>query len=125
MRDTPFALPFHDDDLRLLSIEDVSQQLRVSRAFVRLCLEAGCPTRNGLLSAAEVLHRLFEHYADVREIAGLAPFAPLDRSSKTPVARMKMANALFTLVEFGESRSPSLAQKRQFRAVRRTIERAI
>jgi hypothetical protein len=123
--DATSPLPFHDDDLKLLSVEAVSTQVRASRAFVRLCLTAGCPTRAGKLSAAELLNWLFENYNDVRELAGLHRFVPVEELPARVMRRIKMANALFTLFEFGESRASNLLEKAQLRRTRKQVEQAL
>jgi hypothetical protein len=125
MQEAPFILPFHADDLRLLPLDEVSVQLRVSRAFVQLCIDAGCRTRANLLSAAELLHWLFENYARVRELAGFPEFASVDGISAEARTRLKMANALFTLLEYGASRASDFQQKRQLRIIRAQIERGL
>src|SRR4051794_29208456 len=94
MLDAIFPLPFTAQDLQLLSINRVSAHLRTSRAFVQLCLTAGCPTRRGRLSAAELLHWLFEHYCEVRDLAGFSPLPLLDSIPEPAQTRLKMANAV-------------------------------
>jgi len=123
--DATSPLPFHDDDLKLLSVEAVSTQLRASRAFVRLCLSAGCPTRAGKLSAAELLHWLFQKYEDVRELAGFHHLAPVEGLPPAVMRRITMANALFTLLEFGESRASNLLEKALLRRTRKRVEQAL
>ena len=125
MLDPTWPLTFHRDDLELLSIEAVSLQLRVSRAFVQLCLDAGCPTRAGKVSAAEVLHWLFEHYPKLRSVAGFTAFVEIGGVTGEAGLRLKMANAIFTLLEFGESRTSDLEAKREFRKIRRKVELAL
>jgi hypothetical protein len=126
MLDATTPLPFHSGDLQLLPIEAVGAQLRTSQAFVRLCLAAGCGTRaGGLLSAAELLQWLFGHYAEVRALAGLEPLLPVEDVSADAAVRLHMANALFTLLEFGASRVSSLSQKQQLLTVCAHLDRAL
>ena len=125
MNDTNFPLPFQKGDLKLLSIEALSTQLRVSRAFTRLCVDAGCPTKDGKLSSAELLQWLFENYGLTRKISGFPPLADVDGTAPETARRLKMGNAVITLLEFGESRASSRAEKRQLRKVRQTVELAL
>jgi hypothetical protein len=125
MSDAISPLPFHADDLELLSLEELSLQLRVSRAFIRACLDAGCPTRAGRLSAAELLHWLFEHYGDVRALVGLREFAGVEGVPAATASRLKMGNALLTLLEFAESRASQKEAKAHLRGVQWTVERAL
>lgn len=125
MLDPTWPLTFHRDDLEPLSIEAVSRQLRVSRAFVQLCLDAGCPTRAGKISAAEVLHWLFEYYPKVRSLSGFTAFVETRGVTCEAELRLKMANAIFTLLEFGESRTSDQEAKREFRKIRRKVELAL
>jgi hypothetical protein len=125
MESTPEILEFGDDDLQLLEVEPLSEQMRVSRAFVRLCLDAGCPTRHGKASAAEVINWLFEHYAEVRSLAGLTAIIAVENLPDAVTRRLKMANALFTILEFSEMRSSDLEQKRSLRDLARSVEHAL
>ncbi|HEX8309819.1 MAG TPA: hypothetical protein VF614_00785 [Chthoniobacteraceae bacterium] len=117
MTNNSFALPFADRDLQLFPPEDVALQLRVSRAFVRLCLSAGCPTRGHRLSAAELLHWLFENYDKVRLLCGFRGFASVSGVKPVAKVRLKMANAVLTLLEFSASRSSNLDEKQQIECV--------
>ena len=118
-RHTPNFLP---KDRRLLDVEAVSRELCVSRAFVRLCLASGYPASGGLLSPAGVLEWLFENYNRVRVAAGFRVFATIDGVSTVAAQRLRMANALFTLFEFSESRATDPEEKRQLRQVQQKIE---
>jgi hypothetical protein len=123
--DSNAPLPFARADLQPLPIEELSTQLRVSRAFVRLCLAAGCPSRQGRLSAAELLQWLFAHYDAVRALAGMAELGEVENLERTLELRLRMANAVITLLEFGESRASDSWAKRALRRARLGIERAI
>ena len=121
----PESLKFEDDDMQLFTVEPLSAQMRVSRAFVRLCMVAGCPSRGGKLSAAEVLHWLFDNYEPVRALAGFAALAPVEDLAPVVAKRLRMANALHTLVDFSESRASDPEQKTALKDLGRTIERAL
>jgi hypothetical protein len=123
--DSNTPLPFRRADLELLQVDDLSQQLCVSRAFVRLCISAGCPTRRGRLSSAELLHWLFENFEKVREHAGLCCLPGVDGLNPDVAHRLRMGLAVITLLEFGESRASSVQQKRELRRARLGIERAL
>ena len=125
VNDTNFPLPFHHKDLHLLSVEQVGRQLRASRAFIRLCLELGCPTRKGKLSAAGVLQWLFENYEIVRYLSGLEPLASVEGTPDEVSGRLKMGNAVITLFEFGELRASDPEEKWQLRQARRNVERML
>lgn len=125
MLDATSPLPFDEKDHLLLSVEDVSKQLQVSRAFVRLCLEAGCPSHVGRLSAADLLDWLFDNYELVRRLAGLTPFVEVEGVARNAACRLKMANALFTLLEFSESRTSNSEAKQALRIAYREVEQAI
>lgn len=122
MQDAHSALPFDADDLKPLPLEEVSHRLRVSYAFTQLCLDCGCPVRSKKVSAAELLHWLFENYARVRAAAGLAPLAPIDGLPEDLRHRLCMTNALYTLLDFGISRATDPLQKRELRLVSRDLE---
>lgn len=118
-------LRFSPQDHVLLSIDDVSMQLRVSRAFVRLCIGAGCPSSEMKISAAGLLEWLFEHYPAVRHLAGFSTLAEVDGTPSMVMKRLKMGNAVMTLLEFGESRASDPEEKAQLRGARRQVEQAL
>jgi len=125
MSDSNFPIPFGREDLEPLTVEAVSIQLHASRAFVRLCLNAGCRTRRERLSVAELLHWLFEHYGEVRALAGLKPFADVTGVAPETELRLRMANALFTLLEFNESRASDTETRHEIRKVWRLVEKSV
>ena len=125
MTDTNSPLPFQRADLELLTIEALSEQLRVSRAFVRVCIACGCPTRRGRLSAAELLEWLFQNFAAVRAASGLRALPELDGVEAAVCHRLRLGDAVITLLEFGESRATEADAKRELRRVRLEVEQAL
>jgi hypothetical protein len=122
----PFIpLRYREEDRAPLSVEQLSQHARVSRAFIRLCIDLGCPTQGGLLSQATLLEWLFENYVLVRKRAALEPMASVDGVSGPMLAKLKMGNALLTLLEFSELRSSNLEEKRRIENVRRLVASAL
>lgn len=123
---TPFThLRFRDEDRALLDVDQLSLHARVSRAFIRLCIEQGCPTQEGRLSQAMLLEWLFEHYEAVRVRAGLAAMAPVDGVAPDMLAKLKMGNSLLTLLEFSETRATSPDEKRRIQNVYRMVSFAL
>lgn len=118
-------LRFRDEDRVLLPVEELSLHARVSRAFIRLCIEQGCPTQNERLSQAMLLEWLFESYDFVRARAGLAPMAPVEGVDPEMLAKLKMGNSLLTLLEFSETRSTNEDEKRRIRNVYRMVSYAL
>jgi hypothetical protein len=112
-----FPYPFHftTEDMSILPVGDLANNMRVSRAFVRLCVVAGCPWTESGTSAARLLVWLFDHYEQVRAIAGLQTLASVDGLPTNVVVRLRMANALVTLLEFTRSRATNWRQKKQLR----------
>ena len=117
MTDTTFALSYTHEDLELLPPERLAVRLRVSRAFVTLCLDCGCLARPAGRSAAELMQWLFRNYATVRTRCGLPPCAPVDGVKGIAYQRLVMANAVLTLLEFGAMRASDLDEKRQLRRI--------
>ena len=64
---------------------------------------------------ARLLIWSFDHYEEVRAIAGLKPLASLDGLRTDTVVRLRMANALVTILEFARSRATNWRQKKQLR----------
>ena len=125
VNETNFPLQFHQGDLELRSVEAVSAQLRVSRAFVRLCVAGGCPTQGGKLSSAELLTWLFEHSNLARQICGFVALGEVEGLEPEAAKRLKMGNALLTILEFGETRATRPEEKAALHKVRRAVERAL
>ena len=101
--------------MTVLPLADLANNMRVSRAFIQLCVVARCPwTENGT-SAARLLTWLFDHFEEVRATAGLKPLASLDGLPTDAIVRLRMANALVTLLEFSRSRATNWRQKMQLR----------
>ena len=118
-------LRYREEDRHLLSISELSQRARISQSFIHLCLANGCPTTDGLLSQAGLLDWLFEHYTVVRAAAGFSDMASLDGLPDDLQSKMRMANAILTLLEYSESRTSSLSEKRQLAWIRKTIEASL
>jgi hypothetical protein len=118
-------LRYREEDLRLVSVSELSVRARISQAFVRLCIDCGCATEQGLLSQAMLLDWLFDHYADVRHASGLRPFGPVEDVSGALQPKLRMANAILTILEFSESRSSNAEEKQQLHWIRRTIDASL
>lgn len=77
----------------------------------------------GGAAAGRVLVWLFEHYEVVRATAGMKPLASIDGLPAAATARLRMANALVTLLEHGRTRATDWRQKRQLRRALEQVER--
>jgi hypothetical protein len=119
----PYPLNFSTQDLCVRDLDELASQMRVSRAFIRVCVVAGCPHVQERLSAAELLRWLFDHFEEVRAVAGLRPLAELGDLAPQTLARLRMANALVTLLEFSRSRATHWRKKRQLREALEQVER--
>src|SRR3954447_7224135 len=104
-------LRYREEDRRYLPLPALSRRARISQSFLHLCIDNGCPAIGGLLSQAVLLDWLFERYADVRAAAGLHEVAPIDGLPTELQAKMKMANAILTILEYSESRTSSIDEK--------------
>ena len=78
-----------------------------------------------MVSAAELLQWLFEHYNRARELSGFHPLADVNGTPSEVTRRLKMGNAVITLLEFGESRATGVMEKREIRKVLQTVENAL
>jgi hypothetical protein len=125
MKQPANQLRYREEDLRLVSLSELSVRARISQAFVRLCVSCGCATEQGLLSQARLLDWLFDNYADVRHASGLVPFASVEGVSDELQPKLRMANAILTILEFGESRSSNPEEKQQLQWIRRTIDASL
>lgn len=111
----PYPLRLSDRELVLRPIDDLAQEMRVSRSFLELCFDAGCPRYGEKMSVAGVLVWLFEHFEEVRKLAGLPATQPIPVSPAMSTLRWRMLNAVITLLEYGRSRASHWRQKRMLR----------
>ena len=116
---------YSDTDHEIVDVETLSERALISRAFIRHCIAHGCPAATGLLSPAMLLEWLFENYASVRAGAGMRPLAPIDGVTAEALQRLKMGNAIVTLLEFAQSRTVEEKTKVQFQRIRAEVERAL
>lgn len=115
LRSLPYPLHFTPNDFTVRPLDDLAKQMRVSRAFLELCVVAGCPLIQGELGPGQLLAWLFNHYEDVRSVAGLKPLAAVEDLPPQVTAKLRKANALVTLLEFARMRATDWRQKRQLR----------
>ena len=121
----PYNPNFTKDDSRMLSPFALALQMRVSPAFIRICFDAGCPQESGRTSAATLLHWLFEHYPAVRTIAGLRPLVPVEGLNPETALRIRMGNAIMTLLEYSRTRASDWRQKRALRIACEHVDRLL
>ena len=108
-----------------MSVDQLSGYARVSRAFIRLCMDAGCPTQESRLSQKMLLEWLFENYSRVRRRAGLKPMAPVSGVTGATLSKLKMGNAILTILEYSELRSSKLDEKKRIQNVRSMVAIAL
>lgn len=113
-----------EDHVPLL-LEELSRHAKLSRAFLQLCVDTGCPLQEGRLSQAQLLNWLAPNYAAVRALAGLPELAPIDGVPEPAFSDLQTANMMLTMLEFACSRATKRDEKRQLRAVMRLVERAV
>jgi hypothetical protein len=118
-------LRYRDEDRIPLDVEELSREGHISCAFIRLCIDAGCPLSNRRLSLVGLLEWLFDHYAVVRELAGLTPLADVNGVPEGTNTQLRMGNGMITLLEFSEIRASRTEDKLQLRTVRHCVERAL
>jgi hypothetical protein len=125
MDETSSPLRYSAEDHRFRTVDDLSRHARLSCAFIRLCIEAGCPLYGGRLTHAILLNWLTRHYTAVRVLAGLRPLAPIDGVPPNVQRDLRLANTMITLLEFAESRCSERGEKAQLRRMQRLVERGI
>lgn len=118
-------LRYRSEDRELLPPDEVSRRARISQAFLQLCLDCGCPRVEGRLSVAIFLDWLVDHYEETRALAGLSPLAEVEGVADEPLSKLRLANALITLLDFAESRATDPDEKRQLGNVRCLVNRAV
>lgn len=119
------SIRYRPQDHEFLSIEELSCQAHVSRAFIRLCIDLGCPHENRRLSQAGMIEWLALNYAAVRAASGLRPLASIDGVAARARRDLQLANTMLTLLEYAESRCTNLKEKKQLRSVAELIERSV
>jgi hypothetical protein len=123
MDDTSSPLHYTAEDHRLRTVEQLSVHARLSCAFIRLCIEAGCPVYNKRLSHAILLNWLTIHHGAVRAMAGLRPLAPIDGVPPKVQRELRLANTMLTLLDFAESRCSNQSEKAHLRRMHSLVER--
>lgn len=118
-----YPLCFNAHDQLALPIPELAAQLHVSRSFVRLCIAVGCPHEKEAISSAGLLLWLFSRYEEVRAVAGLTPLALVEDLPNEVTARLRMANALTTLLEYARTRASDWQQKRRLRMAMEQVNR--
>lgn len=119
----PYPIRFSIEDVFPLTPQALAAQMRVSRGFIRLSLDAGCPSDHGALSATDLLRWLFDHYEDVRALAGLRALASVGGLEPATVATLRMSNAITTLLEYARTRATDWRKKRQLRLALEQVDR--
>ncbi len=125
MKHPDHLLHFRDEDRELFPIPELSRRARVSQAFVRHCIDLGCPAPEHRLSQEILLNWLVIHYPLVRERAGLPELASIDGVAGPSLSRLKLANAVVTLLDYSASRSSDCEEKKQIHVMRSFLERAL
>jgi hypothetical protein len=118
-------LRFRDEDRELFSVPELSCRARVSQGFIRHCIELGCPAPEQRLSQEILLNWLVGNYAQVRVWAGLPELPSIEGVMGRAASRLKLANAVVTLLDYSESRSSDPTEKQQIRGMRDLVERAL
>lgn len=119
----PYPLRFTSREYVPRPLEGLAIEMRVSRGFLRLCVEVGCPQKDGAMSVADTLVWLFENYEKVRSLAGFRPLAPIAMQDAPVALRLRMANGVITLLEYGRSRASNWRQKRLLRQAAEFVDR--
>lgn len=125
MDDIATSLPYSADDREFHTVADLSRQARLSRAFIQLCIDAGCPLFDGRLTHAILLDWLTQNYGAVRQLAGLPSLASTEGVARRAQGELRLANTMLTLLQFAESRSSVLAEKAQLRRMQQLVERGV
>ena len=125
MDHSPSSLDFGADDHEFRNVEELGQHAQLSRAFIQLCIDLGCPVFGGRLTHAMLLDWLAEHYEPVRELAGLSLLAPVDGVSAPALGELRLANTMLTILEYAESRASNPDEKEQLQQMRRLVERTV
>ena len=125
MDETSSPLRYSAEDHRFRTVDDLSRHARLSCAFIRICIDAGCPLYGGRLTHAILLNWLTRHYTAVRVLAGLRPLAPIDGVPPNVQRDMRLANTMITVLEFAESRCSDRCEKAQLRRMQRLVERGV
>lgn len=118
-------LRFRDEDRELFPIPELSRRARVSQGFVRHCIDLGCPAPEQRLSQEILLNWLVMNYTRVRAGAGLPELASIEGVTGRALSRLRLANAVVTLLDYSESRSSAPDEKQQIKGMRVMVERAL
>jgi hypothetical protein len=88
-----------------MSPDELGDKLGISRAFIRLVLQSGCPTVGGQISEFTFFEWLADHYELVRATAGLSPLPPISEADALWRVSERRKRGFLTVLEFMESRA--------------------
>ena len=125
MRRPPTCIQLGPEDYLPLPVDQLCHQAQVSLAFIRLCLENGCPAPGGKLSHARLMDWLRYNYPQVRAACGLGALAPIEGVPFEALGALQVVNCLLTVLEFSESRSCDPTQKKALRRMIREVEQSV
>ena len=109
-----------DENWRLMAllpmpVEDVALIVGLPRAFVRLAIDCGCPSKDGLLSQIALFGWLVRHCHRFRAAAALPALPPSNSTDAAQLHQAAFRDMLQTIVDYRESRCSDPATKRALR----------
>ena len=98
---------FDFGDQILMTVEGLADSIGVSRAFVQLVIDAGCPVRGPLVVRDMLFDWLSIHSDQVRKMAGLPCIPPISDCSITRMEDIQEVRAMLTMLDFMHARACS------------------
>lgn len=96
--------PTPDDNIPLYA-EDLADSIGISRAFVQLATDLGCPLTEGKLTRGMLFQWLHEHADELRRVSGLPDMPPISDCTIGRHAELQEVRAILTMLDFMHARA--------------------
>lgn len=95
----------NSDDNILMHGEELADSIGISRAFVQLATDLGCPVQDGKLTRDMLFHWLHENSDQLRRSAGLPDIPPISDCTIGKHGELQEIRAILTMLDFMHARA--------------------
>jgi len=95
----------HPDENILMPAEELADSIGISRAFVQLATDLGCPVQDGRLTRDMLFQWLHENSDQLRRSAGLPDIPPISDCTIGKHGELQEIRAILTMLDFMSARA--------------------
>ena len=95
----------NSDDNILMQAEELADSIGISRAFVQLATDLGCPVQEGRLTRDMLFQWLHDNSDQLRRIAGLPDIPPISDCTIGKHGELQEIRAILTMLDFMHARA--------------------